>query len=235
MDLAQMSLFQLRLKLSFIDHYLMESKILKFVVSISQFSTDGAKVDASVKYVPQQAKAGNIYYWRWSHLTAAGGLSVWCLGVLVTIKALANETGGTYSLFEDIVPPGIGPPMHIHTREEETWYMLDGELTWNVGGKSFHATKGSFIHLPRGVPHNFINLSDEPAHMVLTYAPGGFDQWFLEVGEPVSDRYAPQEAPPLTPELVNKAVTLGETYGIIFVDHHAKKDELDLAEMHGSL
>jgi quercetin dioxygenase-like cupin family protein len=155
--------------------------------------------------------------------------------VLVTLKVLANETGGTYSLFEDIVPPGIGPPMHIHTREEETWYILDGELTWNVGGQSFHATKGSFTNLPRGIPHNFINESDKPAHMVLTYAPGGFDQWFLDIGTPVSDRYNPGEAPAETAELLNKAIKLGEAYGIIFVDHHAEKDSVDDAELHGSL
>jgi quercetin dioxygenase-like cupin family protein len=160
------------------------------------------------------------------HMVApADGITVWVLGVLVTMKAMSNETGGTYALFEDIVPPGVGPPTHIHTREEETWYILDGELQWNVGGKSFQATNGCFIHLPRNVPHSFINLSDKNAIMVLTYAPAGFDQWFLDVGQPVADRYAPGDPPVLSEELEEQAIALAKGYGVIFPDLEAK-DEL---------
>ncbi|KAH7433521.1 hypothetical protein KP509_07G073300 [Ceratopteris richardii] len=146
---------------------------------------------------------------------AGEGISVWALGVLVTLKALGNETGGSYSLFEDIVPPGIGPPLHIHTQEDETWYMLDGELIWKVGNQEFTATKGSFIHLPRFVPHAFENKSGKPAHMVLTYAPAGFEKWFLDIGKPVVDPEGP--SPELTKEDLVQAVKLGKEYGLIFV------------------
>ncbi|KAI5055865.1 hypothetical protein GOP47_0029386 [Adiantum capillus-veneris] len=148
-------------------------------------------------------------------LKAGEGINVWVLGVLVTLKALGNETGGSYSLFEDIVPPGIGPPLHIHTQEEETWYMLEGELVWKVGNQEFTATKGSFIHLPRFVPHAFENKSNKPAHMVLTYAPAGFEKWFLDVGKPVINQSEPP--PESTKEDLARALQLSKEYGLIFV------------------
>ncbi|CAM6103369.1 unnamed protein product [Calypogeia fissa] len=158
----------------------------------------------------------------------AGGMSVWVLGILVTLKAISNETGGIYSVFEEIVPPGAGAPMHMHTREEETWYLLDGEMVWTVGRRSFHATKGCLIHCPRLVPHYFMNKSGKPAHMINTYAPGGLEKWFLQVGEPVLDRYAPGEPPPRTKVLLNKAIKLAqEEYGVLFnLGQEAAKDEL---------
>ncbi|KAJ7524897.1 hypothetical protein O6H91_17G026700 [Diphasiastrum complanatum] len=132
--------------------------------------------------------APNVYM-----IEAGAGLSVWVLGVLVTLKVLGNETGGSYSLFEVLVPPGSGPPPHIHTLEDESWYMLEGELIWLVGGKKFHAKPGSFIHLPRFVPHTFTNRFDKTSVMVVTSAPGGFEKWFLQVGTEVQD---PTEDPP---------------------------------------
>lgn len=147
-------------------------------------------------------------------VAAGDGLRVWAMGVLVTLKALAEDTGGGYSLFEDEVPPGAGPPPHVHSREDETWYMLDGELDWVVGGRTFPARTGAFLHLPRGVPHSFSNRSGRPARMVLTYAPAGFEAWFLEVGKPVADPSIPA---PVTPDEIRAAVEAAERYGVSFV------------------
>lgn len=153
------------------------------------------------------------------NLVKAGeGLNVWVLGMLVTLKALGNETGGSYSLFEDIVPPGSGPPAHFHTKEDETWYMLEGDLVWKVGDQEFNATKGSFVHLPRLVPHTFANKSDKPAHMVLTYAPAGFEMWFLQVGKEVKNL---AESPPKpTKEDIELALRLSKQYGVVFLGQH---------------
>ncbi|CAM6128337.1 unnamed protein product [Calypogeia fissa] len=155
------------------------------------------------------------------------GITLWAVGVLVTLKALSNETGGAYSLSEVIVPPGLGPPTHMHTREEETFYMINGELIWNVGSKSFHATNGCFVHLPRNVPHSFINVSKKPAKMVVTYAPGGFEQFYLKVGELVSNPSAPGEPSPTTPDLMKKAMTIAEEYGLVFVGPIANDEHSD--------
>lgn len=153
---------------------------------------------------------------------------MWVLGVLVVLKAVGNETGGSYALFEDFVPPGAGPPAHIHTKEDETWYMLEGELHWYVGGKEFHATKGSFIHLPKFVPHTFANKSGKLAHMVLTYAPAGFEGWFVANGSPAKDinDYTPPE---VSKADVEKAVATGKTFGLIVTPpEHSEDDKSEL-------
>ncbi|XP_024520340.1 uncharacterized protein LOC112342551 [Selaginella moellendorffii] len=153
-----------------------------------------------------------------SVLEEGGGLSLWVFGVLVTLKVLANETtASSYALFEDLVPPGAGPPLHIHTREDESWYVLDGELTWTIGVERFHAKRGSFAHLPRLVPHTFANELDKPARMLVTYAPGGFEQWFLDVGTAASSGSGLEMSPPLeTIEERKRGVELMKAYGILF-------------------
>lgn len=158
------------------------------------------------------------------HMLADGeGISLWVLGVLVTLKVLANETGGTYALWEDLVYPGDGPPPHIHTQEDETWYMLEGELMWIVAGKEYHAKRGSFIHLPRFVQHGFVNRFDKPARMVLTYTPGGFEKWFIENGKPVTDLKGSPPEP--TEEETEKALRLGREYGVIFAGDIVEGDQ----------
>nr|ADN16886.1 Cupin 2 conserved barrel domain protein [Gloeothece verrucosa PCC 7822] len=143
------------------------------------------------------------------------GPAVWAMGVLVTLKLQGKDSGGAYSIFEDFIPPGVGTPLHIHTREEEFWYVLEGQLTWNVGDKLFQATQGDFINTPRGVPHRFQNSGNKPARMLLGYSPAGFEQWFLDVGKPVSDRKA--QPPKITPQDIEKAVAAAKEYGVNFV------------------
>jgi len=135
---------------------------------------------------------------------------------LVTIKALGNDTGASYSIVEKVVYPGQEVSRHVHTSEDEMWYMLEGELIWNLGGRESLGRKGSFIHLPRFVAHSFMNKSDKPARMLLMFAPGGFEQWFLDVGRAVHD---PSQLPPdVTDEELTQALLRSQEYGIMFVD-----------------
>ncbi len=114
------------------------------------------------------------------------GKKVWAMGVLVTVKVNAEDSGGAYSVFEDMIPPGAGPVPHTHTKEDETIYVLEGELRAWLGGKQYDMKTGDFVHMPRGVQHYFKNVSDEPTRLLLSYTPGGFEQWFLDVGKPLS-------------------------------------------------
>lgn len=158
---------------------------------------------------------------------AAGGANLWVFGVLLTMKALANETGGSYALWETVVPPGLALPPHTHSKEEEYWYLLDGELTWTVNGKSWQATKGDFIHLPRGLSHSFANPTDKPALAINSVAPGGFEQWLFEVGVPVADRSNPGKPPAETPEIVVNAISRAAEYGLTFDAPPPEKDQKD--------
>lgn len=141
---------------------------------------------------------------------------MWVLGLLITIKALGNETGGSYSLCEKVVYPGREVPRHLHTMEDEMWLMLEGELIWNVGGRESLGRAGSFVHLPRFIPHSFMNKGEKPARMVQMFAPGGFEQWYLSVGQAVQD---PLQLPPqVTSDELTKALRQGKEYGILFID-----------------
>lgn len=145
---------------------------------------------------------------------AAEAKMVWALGVKVTIRADSEMTGGAYSAFEDLVLPGQGPPLHTHTNEDETMYVIEGELEVVLGDKTYTARPGDFAHMARGVPHRFKNISDKPARMLLTYTPGGFEKWFLDIGTPVTDANA--KPPAVTPEDIAKALKAAEGYGVVF-------------------
>ena len=153
------------------------------------------------------------------------GIHLWVLGMYMVIKALGNDTGGTYSIWENRILPGQGPPLHVHTQEEETWYVLEGELTWTVGDNEFHAKQGSFINLPRFVPHAFLNKSNKPARMMQTYAPAGSENWFLDIGTPATD---PNTPPVPTKEEIERALKLGNQYGMVFTGLQPSKDDVDI-------
>ena len=147
-------------------------------------------------------------------VTATQGEKVWALGVLVTVKVRAEDTGGAYSVFEDVIAPGGGPPPHTHSREDETIFILEGDLVAWLDGKRYEATTGAWIHMPRGVEHYFRNLSEKPIRMLLTYSPGGFEKWFLDIG--TAYKAGDTKAPAVSPEQLARAVAAAKEYGVIF-------------------
>jgi quercetin dioxygenase-like cupin family protein len=123
-----------------------------------------------------------------------GDRSFWVLGMLIRFKARSEETGGEYSLFEATVPPGLGAPPHIHHREAEAFYVLEGEFEFVKGEGVMRGTAGDFIHVPRVAAHGFTNVGPEPARILAILTPGGLhEQLFAalgEAGEPPSVTHA---------------------------------------------
>ncbi|HEX8101160.1 MAG TPA: cupin domain-containing protein [Solirubrobacteraceae bacterium] len=120
-------------------------------------------------------------------------------GDVYRFLATGEETGGAYFVMEAIVPPGGGPPPHIHGHEDETFYVVEGRCTIRLGDEVVTAATGDYVHVPRGVVHNFHNDGDEPMRMILTFTPAGIEHFFeetLERGatpgdvEPIARRYA---------------------------------------------
>jgi quercetin dioxygenase-like cupin family protein len=115
-----------------------------------------------------------------SHTLPAQALDVgegearWWFGQLATVKATSESTGGAYTLVEIEVGPGYETPLHIHHREDETFWMLDGDATFQVGDVSIGATPGMYLFGPRGVPHKWA-AGPSGAHMLYLFAPGGFE------------------------------------------------------------
>jgi quercetin dioxygenase-like cupin family protein len=112
-----------------------------------------------------------------------------------TFLATSEDTDGRYAFFEAAVYPGGGPPPHLHRREEEGFYVLEGEVAFYVNGNRQVAGPGTMLNLPVGVLHWFKNETDRPAKMLIWVAPGGIEKMFQEVGSFVADRSAPPPPP----------------------------------------
>ncbi len=100
------------------------------------------------------------------------------LGGDVTYLVRGGQTGGTFTALEFLVPPGEGPPLHVHTREEEWVYLLEGQLRWKLGDELSTESTGASLFIPRGAAHGFHNATDKPARMVATFTPAGIEGFF---------------------------------------------------------
>ena len=136
--------------------------------------------------------------------------SYWSLGELLTMVATAEQTGGLFSLMHEQLPRGAEPPPHVHRREDEAFFVLDGALTVRVGDRTFSASPGSFVFCPRNVPHLLTVESDE-VRMLTLCTPGGVERLFVELGEPASTRTLPPDDG-AEPD-VERIVTLAAHYG----------------------
>ena len=142
----------------------------------------------------------------------AQGRTVAVVGDVYRFLATGEDTDGKYALWEAIVPPGGGPPPHVHSREEEGFYVLEGEITFTVNGERVVATAGTFANLPVGTPHSFKNETDRPARMLISLAPAGLEQMFFEVGVPLAE--GATTAPPPTKDEIEKLLAVAPKYGI---------------------
>ena len=123
--------------------------------------------------------------------------------------ATGNDTDGQYFLVEAIVPPGGGPPPHIQTREEEAFYILEGTLTFYGEDGAISAGPGTYLNIPKGARHNFLNNSDQVAKMLFFFAPAGIEEFFDELAdmdEPAGDRES----------VIAELNALGQKYGVEF-------------------
>lgn len=144
--------------------------------------------------------------------TAAEGKAVAVVGDVYRFLALGDETGGRYAMWEAIVPPGGGPPPHVHSREEEAFYVLDGTVTFQVAGETRVLTAGMFANMPAGMPHAFKNESTSPARMLITVAPAGLEKMFFEFGTELPAG-ATSASPPTKAE-IEKLLAVAPRYGI---------------------
>lgn len=111
------------------------------------------------------------------------GTTVRFLGTDLTLLAGGEETGGAFGLIEQALPPGFGPPAHVHHGEDEAFYILEGGLTFTCGGQTLRAEAGTFVFLPRDVAHTFRVDDDAPARLLQLNAPGGLERMFLEAAD----------------------------------------------------
>ena len=114
------------------------------------------------------------------------GEALWFMGVLATIKSSAKTTDGKVAVIEHLAPLGSGSPLHVHRREDEWFYVMEGELAFWVGGEIIKAPAGSFVYGPRDIPHTF-QVTSEKARFLLVTEPAGFEDFMRAAGEPARD------------------------------------------------
>ena len=115
-------------------------------------------------------------------IPADGGKKLNILGIPMVIRVHGRDTGGVVSAVESHDVPGGGPPPHIHSREDETFQVLEGEYEFTAAGKSFVAKKGTTIFAPRGIPHTYRYLGQVPGRLMCVITPAGFEGFFEAIG-----------------------------------------------------
>jgi steroid delta-isomerase-like uncharacterized protein len=167
---------------------------------------------------PPGARPSNPY----DHVSSMGPLdsksTTRVLGVTNLCKATKDDTRGIYSLFVSTVPPGEGVPIHTHLKEDEAYYLLDGEWeVYDFDKKETHILgPDTYVYVPMGLNHGFKNISDRPGRLVLIITPGGLEGFFEGIGQIIDDPQNPPPPPAGPPDFI-KAAQVAAKYNITFI------------------
>jgi mannose-6-phosphate isomerase-like protein (cupin superfamily) len=140
-------------------------------------------------------------------LDPGGGERLVFGGATIIVKASAEATGGAFSLFEE-VPPLVDTPLHVHEREDELFYVLEGDHIFQVGATEFRAAPGGLVFAPRGIPHAQRRVVSGRGRVLVHTSPGGFEGFFRELA-------AVQAAGALGPEAYAVA---SQRYAVTWLD-----------------
>ena len=144
--------------------------------------------------------------------TPTEGRTITVVGDVYRFLAVSDDTNGKYAMWEAIVLPGGGPPPHVHSREEESFYILEGEITFSFGEERLVASAGMFANVSVGTLHSFKNETKQSAKMLISVAPAGLEQMFFEVGQSVPT--GTTTASPPTKEEIEKLLAVAPRYGV---------------------
>lgn len=139
--------------------------------------------------------------------------SGWYLDQLITFLAIGDDTDGRFALLRVHGLQGADPYTHYHTREDETIYLLDGELTVSAGGQELRIRPGDIVTIPRQLEHAVRHDSAEVTYL-LQFSPAGFEHYFHEMSEPAE--YLGRPPHPIARDLTQLAATAAR-YGCVFM------------------
>lgn len=121
------------------------------------------------------------------------GEAMWSLGCLTFFRATAAQTGGAFALIDEVGPKSDGTPLHRHSDDDESFYVLEGELVFHLSdGEPISATVGTFVHIPKGQVHAFRVESPTARYLILTTPQ--HEQFYRAIGEPAKERSLPPES-----------------------------------------
>jgi mannose-6-phosphate isomerase-like protein (cupin superfamily) len=142
---------------------------------------------------------------------AAEDERIWIVGDTMTFKATGETTGGNLLLLENLTAPGGGPPPHIHTREDEFFYVLDGSFEIRIGEELHALGPGGCAYVPRGTVHNFRNTAETASRILVGFTPAGIEGFFRESGRRASDD---GPAPPVDGDEIARTMAAAPRYGL---------------------
>jgi quercetin dioxygenase-like cupin family protein len=146
------------------------------------------------------------------HVVEPGeGERIWIVGDTMTLKATGETTGGGLVFIENLTGPGSGPPPHIHTREDEFFYVLEGRFEIRIGDQVHTVEPGGFAYVPRGTVHNFRNVIETPSRILVGFTAGGIEGFFRESGRPATDD---GPAPPVDDDEIARTMAAASKYGL---------------------
>lgn len=133
-------------------------------------------------------------------------------GDIYRFLATAQDTDGAYALWHATIPPGGGPPFHVHLNEDERFDILKGVVRFRVGDETIDAQPGDSLLARRGTPHAFANRTNQPAELLIHITPGGMERMFHEFGKVVD---SVDEVPaPVTQAHIDQIIEVTKRYGI---------------------
>lgn len=138
--------------------------------------------------------------------------AVWSMGMLFERILGATESDGTMGMALITQPPGTATPLHVHHREAEAFYLLEGSMTYRAGEELFRLEPGGFIYLPAEVPHAFRITGNEPTRFIALATPAAILSMYEEIGRPAEERRLPGGPP--TPVDVGRWMEAAGRYGI---------------------
>jgi quercetin dioxygenase-like cupin family protein len=144
-------------------------------------------------------------------LAPGEGERIWIVADTMTLKATGESTGGRLLLIENLTAPGGGPPPHVHTRDDEFFYVLDGSFEIRIGDELHALGPGGFAHVPRGTVHNFRNTAETPSRILVGFTPGGMEGFFRESGRPATDD---GPAPQIDEDEIARTMAAAPKYGL---------------------
>jgi quercetin dioxygenase-like cupin family protein len=139
------------------------------------------------------------------------GERLWIVGDTMTLKATGERTGGRLVLLENLTAPGGGPPPHIHTREDEFFYVLDGTFDIRIGDDVHRVGPGGFAYVPQNTVHNFRNVGDTASRILVGFTPSGMEGFFRDSGRPATDG---GPAPTIDGDEISRTMVAAERYGV---------------------
>lgn len=138
--------------------------------------------------------------------------AIWFIGTLATIKASDALTSGVMAAVEFTIPPGFATPEHVHHTADEVFYIIQGKMVGYCGDQTWTAGAGSFVWLPRGIPHGYAVEGDDVLRVLTITIPAGFDHFVTEAGEPAAARVLPPQMTPDTAAFDATAAKFGITH-----------------------